>query len=569
MNTLKIKLNPYKDINIVTINDKPLSSYSELNNYIKEPFLCWASKLLDAAEREINDDYSLIVVSDLFERLFIEGLQNDFDSCKEYISKGFQLDTTITERFDLVRGLAAKYGVIFSADDYKLPLFTNVQLSVDESLVNYTSIENAKLIVSESDEILDHLNECAEGLIVVLLSEKNVVSSIGKENYLWKITDRDLDAVLSSIIDRFVKIPIIEKAASLLNCVEDSMDNEDILNLKLATEIDPFISLSDIQDIEVGETVTVEARSFPEGSKMPQLHMISQNTNIIAVDGMSITALAPGSTSVDFYTAEENIPFARKTIRTFQNNLVKRIDLSLSEDRMGIGRTQKVIIKLFPEDSEDKDEIVLSTDNPDVIIVNQNGELTALKEGKATVTASSKKVSTSEIITVLPNINSIVSSVSQSTLYVGQTQPIDVTIEPSNCFDPSFEWKTSDKFVAIVEKQNDGNSIIRAIGIGKCTLTCVATEGGCSTTCEVSVESTFKKRENTNGMLSLTAILTVVSVFCAAFEAKAVMIPLVIATGVCGVMAVIKNIVDRFWAFLLVAIAVIAALETFEIINIF
>ena len=38
MNTLKLKLNPYKDINIASLDDKPLSPYSELNNYMKEPF---------------------------------------------------------------------------------------------------------------------------------------------------------------------------------------------------------------------------------------------------------------------------------------------------------------------------------------------------------------------------------------------------------------------------------------------------------------------------------------------------------------------------------------------------
>ncbi len=52
MNILKIKLNPYKDVNIASLDDKPLSPYSELNNYMKEPFLKWADKLLGAAERD-------------------------------------------------------------------------------------------------------------------------------------------------------------------------------------------------------------------------------------------------------------------------------------------------------------------------------------------------------------------------------------------------------------------------------------------------------------------------------------------------------------------------------------
>ena len=95
MNTLKLKLNPYKDINIASLDDKPLSPYSELNNYMKEPFLSWVSKLLEAAEREINDDYCLEVVSESFEALFLEGMQNDFDSCKEYRTASFQVNTKV------------------------------------------------------------------------------------------------------------------------------------------------------------------------------------------------------------------------------------------------------------------------------------------------------------------------------------------------------------------------------------------------------------------------------------------------------------------------------------------
>ena len=39
MNTLKLKLNPYKDVNIISLDDKPISTYSELSNFMKG-FFC-------------------------------------------------------------------------------------------------------------------------------------------------------------------------------------------------------------------------------------------------------------------------------------------------------------------------------------------------------------------------------------------------------------------------------------------------------------------------------------------------------------------------------------------------
>lgn len=294
MNTLKLKLNPYKDINIASLDDKPLSPYSELNNYMKEPFLSWVSKLLEAAEREINDDYCLEVVSESFEALFLEGMQNDFDSCKEYRTASFQVNTSTSE--------------------------------------------------------------------------------------------------------------------------------------------------------------------------------------------------------------------------------------------------------------------------------SQDGVITALKDGVATITATTTKASSSISVKVLPNIRNIVSTVTQSHLYVGQTESISVLVEPNNCFDSSYEWKSSDKSVAIVDKLDDGQTVIRATGIGNCTLTCIAKEGGCSTTCNVLVESTFKKRENAHGMLSLTAILAVACIFCAALS-PVLCVPVAIATVVCGVLAIARNKGDRFWAFILMAAAVLTALEATGITN--
>lgn len=567
MNTLKIKLNPYKDINIASLDDKPLSPYSELNNYMKEPFLSWVSKLLDAAEREINDDYSLVVTSELFEKMFLEGMQNNFDSCKEYLTDCFVVDTSTSERFDSIKKLAVKYGINCSLDEFKLPIYTDVQLSLDATLVNATDIAHAKLIISNDKGVVEQASRNEGWLIIVLITGRNTVVSIGDEKYVWEVAEDDIDKVLSSIVDRFVKTPVIVKVAGLLNNVTYTMDDKDRKLLSLATEIEPFLAISDVPEIEVGETVSLGVTAYPEASEIPNLRIVPQNGAILAVDGLEMTAIAPGTTSIDIYRAEENIPFVRKNVITFQNNFVKKIDLSLNTYKMGIARKQDIDITFTPADAEDIHLVKWTSDNTDVVDVSEDGKIIAKKEGTATITASTKMTSGSVTVKVLPNIKNIVSTVSQSSLYVGQIQPISVSIDPVNCFDPSYEWKSSDKAVAVVEKQDDGNTVIRATGIGSCTLTCVAKEGGCTTSCNVNVESTFKKRENAHGMLSLTAVLAVACLFCAALEVSFVVLPVTIATCVCGVLAIGKNKADRFWAFILMAFAVLVALETMGITN--
>lgn len=370
MNTLKIKLNPYKDINIASLDDKPLSPYSELNNYMKEPFLSWASKLLDAAEREINDDYTLIVTSELFERLFLEGMQNDFDSCKEYLTDSFQVDTSTSERFELIKKLALKYGISYSLDDFKMPIYTDVQLSLDASFVNATSVDNAKLIISNDKAIVDHARRNPYSVIVILITGRNTVTSIGDEKYVWEISEEELDKVLNSVLDRFVKTPAIVKVANLLNNVSDTMDDEDRRMLSLATEIDPFLSIADVPEIEVGNTSALGVVAYPEGSEIPNLRLVPQNGSLVEINGLEITAIASGTTFVDIYKAEENIPFARKAITTYQNNFVKRIDLNISSTKMGINRKQLIDITFTPSDAEDVQLVKWSVDNTDVASVS-------------------------------------------------------------------------------------------------------------------------------------------------------------------------------------------------------
>ena len=405
MNTLKLKLNPYKDINIASLDDKPLSPYSELNNYMKEPFLSWVSKLLEAAEREINDDYCLEVVSESFEALFLEGMQNDFDSCKEYRTASFQVNTSTSERFDLIRKLASKYAINYSLEAFKLPVYTDVKLSLDTTMVKSVTLEDAKLIVTKEKEIKNQLSAMLEGSIILLISDKSVVTAIGSQKYIWEICESDLDKVVNCIIDRFVKTPIIVKISELLKNVMDTMNDEDKKTLNLATEIDPFLAISELPEIEVGHSITLGVEMIPEGTELPNLRIVAQNESIISIDGLSITALMPGTTNIDIYRAEENIPFVRKCVKTYQDNFVKKIELSLSAGKMGIGRKQEVNIALIPEDAEDINSVEWSVDNADVIRVSQDGVITALKDGVATITATTTKASSSISVKVLPNIS--------------------------------------------------------------------------------------------------------------------------------------------------------------------
>ena len=560
MNTLKIKLNPYKDVNIASLDERPLSPYSELNNYMKEPFLKWADKLLGATEREINDDYNLVVSGEAFETSFLNDMQSEFDACKSYSVEPYQVNNSVHDRYDLIKQLATKYGVQVLIDNFRMPIYTEIQLSLDETMVCQAAPEAAFLFVTQNPALAQQIIVKNGPAIVVLLSNISKVTAIGDMKYQWEITEDRLKEVLDVIVDRFVKIPIISYVADQLKNISNQLTEEDSEKLALATEIDMFITVADVEPIEVGNFVELVIKTVPESDVVPAIRIDSSNTSVVAVEGNTLKAMAPGQAFIDIYKAEELIPFCRKQVVTTQDNFVKKIELALTESKMGIGRTQEVSIAFIPEDADDIALIEWSSSNESVISVDSEGNIKAVSAGKATITASTTRVKSTIDVEVLPNLSSISLSTSKVELYVGQTEPMKVSVSPSNAFDATYEWQSSDRAVAIVDTLDDGSQIVRATGIGDCVLTCVAKEGGCIATCSVKVESTFKKRENLHTFLSYTAIAAVACLVCAIISLKIGVIVAAVATVFMGITAIGKNKKDLLWAIVLIAFAVFLAL---------
>ena len=92
MNKVSLKLNPYQEFNTISLNDQNLSVYSELNNFMKEPFLKWAGQFFDSVERELNDEFDLCVRSQNFEFLFLCAMAKNFPDCLSVEREPFDLD---------------------------------------------------------------------------------------------------------------------------------------------------------------------------------------------------------------------------------------------------------------------------------------------------------------------------------------------------------------------------------------------------------------------------------------------------------------------------------------------
>lgn len=147
--------------------------------------------------------------------------------------------------------------------------------------------------------------------------------------------------------------------------------------------------------------------------------------------------------------------------------------------------------------------------NTDAVTVDQNGLLTGHNKGSATITASVAGVESSILInTTQDNANgndtkpvkSIFLNSTSRTMYVGDTIALHATVKPSDATHCSVKWTSSDTEVVTVDRRGSVN----AVGTGSATI--MATAGGKSAACSITVKPVSVQRISLNRSSAILAV---------------------------------------------------------------
>ena len=154
------------------------------------------------------------------------------------------------------------------------------------------------------------------------------------------------------------------------------------------------------------------------------------------------------------------------------------VELSASELNLTIGDTAQLTAVITPENSIET-EVSWTIDNDSVASV-ENGLVTALAVGEATVTATVGSVSASCKVTVSAiAVTSVELSQTEAELPIGATLELTATVAPENA-DATVVWESEDAAVATV-----ADGVVTAVAIGETVIK--ATAGGVTATCAIKV----------------------------------------------------------------------------------
>lgn len=240
-----------------------------------------------------------------------------------------------------------------------------------------------------------------------------------------------------------------------------------------------------------GESITITATITPSDATNQQVKWSSGNPSILVSNGKVTTSFKPG-TATTLINGRPALGKGTITATTVDGNKkakcqitvyaktvpVAGIRLSETSIQLNKGDSRTLSATVQPDNATDNAVQWTSSDNS-VASVDQNGTITAVSGGKATITASAGGVSASCSVNVNVPVTSIRLSSIILTLEKGTFAVLTATVSPEDAMDKNVQWNSDDPSVATV----DQNGRVTAINDGRAKIT--ASAGGLTASCTV------------------------------------------------------------------------------------
>ena len=167
---------------------------------------------------------------------------------------------------------------------------------------------------------------------------------------------------------------------------------------------------------------------------------------------------------------------------------VTEVGLNKTSTTLIEGETETLVATVMPENATDK-SVVWESGNESAATVSQEGLVTAVGEGKATITVKTNDGGFSASCEVTVNkkviaVTGVVLGKTELTLVEGEEEKLAVAVTPENATDKSVVWESSNKSAAAVSQEG----LVTAVGEGKATITVKTEDGEFSASCEITVE---------------------------------------------------------------------------------
>ena len=155
------------------------------------------------------------------------------------------------------------------------------------------------------------------------------------------------------------------------------------------------------------------------------------------------------------------------------------------------GKTAALTATVDPEQAAQA--VTWTSSDENVVTVDENGVLTAVAAGTATVTAAAADNTGASAVcevTVTKPVSSIKLDKTSASILRGKTVTLKATVSPDDAANKAVAWSSSDKKIATV----DAKGVVTGVAKGTATITAKAKDGsGVKATCKITVKQPVTK----------------------------------------------------------------------------
>ncbi len=247
------------------------------------------------------------------------------------------------------------------------------------------------------------------------------------------------------------------------------------------------INPSSIQ-INRGETGTVQLLFNPPGPTNSNVIWGSSNPEVATVEGDSYTATitgVKGGTATISVISEDGLKVATCDVYIREPVTGVTLNATTVETSMAVKQYQ-MVPTVLPEGEGVNRNVTWTSSDPTVCTVDENGLVTFIKPGYATIICQTEDggfIAACNFLISIP-VEQIKLDYTDEIMSIGGTLRITAEVLPVEASNKNLYWESSNTNVCIV----DSNGLVQAVGTGSCTILCKSADGGYTAMCNIYVK---------------------------------------------------------------------------------
>lgn len=340
--------------------------------------------------------------------------------------------------------------------------------------------ENKNIISLNANELNNIYND-----IVANNAEKN--SQIEQKKEELAVLNEQFNKKYNK--DYTPKQPIDETTGT--KSTDEALEKINNINTELSAS-DQEIPVESIELDQTSITLTIgetneqqlTATILPENATDKTVNWISNNPEIATVENGIVRGISAGETDIIVKANDnENIIATCHVIVNGGNVSVDGIELNISEITINRGEPQQLTATVLPENATNKN-VTWSSSDESIATVDENGLVTVLAHGTATITVTTEDGGFTDIcnISAVVPVESITLDKTDEEINIDDELQLTATILPEDHSPITLTWSSGDESVATV----DDNGLVHGISAGETTITVEA--GNVTATCNIKVK---------------------------------------------------------------------------------